>query len=168
MMRKSVRREDGSSLRNHTKTAFARILTAVDGSKNAGRAAKIAVKLAEQNAADLTVISVVQKPTYLFGPVSGPVPPIGLSDYYNRATKEAEKYVSEIVSLAKGRDLMAKGRVLKATSSVVRSIADYAEDQEADLVVIGTRGLGGFDRLLLGSVSSGVVAHAPCSVLVVR
>jgi nucleotide-binding universal stress UspA family protein len=151
------------------KAAFARILTAVDGSKNARRAAKIAVRLAERNAADLTVISVVQKPSYLLGPVSGaPVPPIGLADYYNSATKEAEKCVNEIVSLAKDQGIVAKGRVLKATSSVVRSITDFAENEESDLIVIGTRGLGGFDRLLLGSVSSAVVTHAPCSVLVVR
>jgi nucleotide-binding universal stress UspA family protein len=144
-------------------------LTAVDGSKKASRAAKIAIKLAQRNAAELTVISLIQKLGYLFGPVSGaPVPPIGSPEYYNRATKQAEKAVNEIVILAKSRGIMAKGRVLKGVSSVVQAIADYARDQEIDLIVIGTRGLGGFDRLLLGSVSSGVVAHAPCSVLVVR
>lgn len=152
-----------------SKAAFGRILTAVDGSKKAARAAKVAIKLAERNSAELIVIGVVQRPSYLFGAVSGaPVPPIDSADYYNHATKQAEKSVNEIVSLAKGRGVVAKGRVLKGTASVVQTITDYAKDEESDLIVIGTRGLGGFDRLLLGSVSSGVVTHAPCSVLVVR
>ena len=45
----------------------------------------------------------------------------------------------------------------------------YAEVAEKiDLIVMGTRGMGGFKKMLLGSVSSGVVTHAQCTVLVVR
>lgn len=47
-------------------------------------------------------------------------------------------------------------------------IIAVAEDREADLIVTGTRGLGGIDRLLLGSVARNVLTHARCSVLVVR
>lgn len=49
-----------------------------------------------------------------------------------------------------------------------REIIAAAEDRDADLIVTGTRGLGGIDRLLLGSVARNVVTHARCSVLVVR
>jgi nucleotide-binding universal stress UspA family protein len=150
-------------------SSFVKILVAVDGSKNARRAAKSAVTLAERNAAELVVISVVPRPSYLFAPVSGVgVPPMDLGDYYNYASRDAEAWVNEVVSLAKARSVTAKGHVLKASLSIVKSITDCAEDEEADLIVLGTRGLGGFNRLLLGSVSSGVVAHAGCSVLVVR
>jgi nucleotide-binding universal stress UspA family protein len=149
--------------------AFEKILVAVDGSKKANRAAKIAIKLAERNAAELIVISVIPRPSYLFAPVSGAgIPPMGLGDYYTYARKDAEKWVNEVISLAKARRVVARGRVLKASPSVVQSITDYVHDQEVDLIVLGTRGLGGFNRLLLGSVSSGVVTHANCSVLVVR
>ncbi len=161
--------ETSRNMRTSGGAAFAKILAAVDGSKNADRAAKIAVKLAKRNAAELTVISVVSRPSYLFAPVSGAgVPPMGLGDYYNYASRDAEAWVNEAVFSAKARGVAAKGRVLKAGSSVVKSITDYAQEQEVDLIVLGTRGLGGFNRLLLGSVSSGVVAHAGCSVLVVR
>ena len=147
---------------------FAKILVAVDGSKNAHRAAKIAVKLSVRNGAELLVISVVPRPSYLFAPVSGAgVPPMGLGDYYTYATNDAVKWVNETISLAKDRGVVARGRVLKS-ASVVRSITDYAEDEKVDLIVLGTRGMGGFNRLLLGSVSNGVVIHAHCAVLVVR
>jgi nucleotide-binding universal stress UspA family protein len=49
-----------------------------------------------------------------------------------------------------------------------REIIAVAEDRDADLIVTGTRGLGGIDRLLLGSVARNVLTHARCSVLVVR
>jgi nucleotide-binding universal stress UspA family protein len=166
---KPVAREASRNLRTARGSSFAKILVAVDGSKNAGRAAKYAVTLAERNGAELVVVSVVPRPSYLFAPVSGVgVPPMGLGDYYNYASRDAESWVSEVISSAKARGVAAKGHVLKASLSIVKSITDCAKDEEIDLIVLGTRGLGGFNRLLLGSVSSGVVAHAGCSVLVVR
>jgi nucleotide-binding universal stress UspA family protein len=50
----------------------------------------------------------------------------------------------------------------------VDTILHVAKDRGADLIVLGSRGLGGFKRLLLGSVSNGVLHHAPCPVLIVR
>jgi nucleotide-binding universal stress UspA family protein len=163
-----MERETKRDMRISAGPAFAKVLVAVDGSKNSDRASKIAVRLAERNIAELLVICVVPRPSYLFAPVSGAgVPPMRLGDYYTYATKDAEKWVNETISLAKGRGVVARGRVLKS-ASVIQSITNYAQDQKVDLIVLGTRGLGGFDRLLLGSVSNGVVTHARCSVLVVR
>ena len=51
---------------------------------------------------------------------------------------------------------------------MVEEILGVAEKEKIDLIVIGTRGLGGFRKLLQGSVSSGVMTHAKCNVLVVR
>ena len=51
---------------------------------------------------------------------------------------------------------------------VVDKIIRQAQNQEIDLIVIGTRGLGAVKRTLLGSVSQGVIAHAPCAVSLVR
>ncbi|HKM76807.1 MAG TPA: universal stress protein [Candidatus Bathyarchaeia archaeon] len=45
---------------------------------------------------------------------------------------------------------------------------DYAAGAGVDLIVVGTRGLGGFKKLVMGSVSTAIVNHASCSVLVVR
>jgi nucleotide-binding universal stress UspA family protein len=51
---------------------------------------------------------------------------------------------------------------------VVAAIVEYAEDKNIDLIVVGSRGMSGFKKLLLGSVASGVVTYAHCPVLVVK
>jgi nucleotide-binding universal stress UspA family protein len=53
-------------------------------------------------------------------------------------------------------------------ASIADTIVNYAESKNVDLIVMGTKGRTGIKRFLLGSVASGVVAHAKCSVLVVR
>ena len=90
-----------------------------------------------------------------------------LSDYHIVMSKESEKWVNDIVGMAKSHGVDAKGYVRKS-DSVVRSITEFAAQLGADLIVLGTRGRSRFKTLLLGSVSKGVVLQAPCSVLVVR
>ena len=150
---------------------FRRILVTVDGSENSKRAARIAVELAEKFGAKLVVLHVVPKLTYDFTPRSltrAAVPPTGYGQLYAEALKEAEKYVDDILSEAHAKGIVAKGDVLEDRPSIVETIVDYSKSEEADLIVTGTRGQGGFKKLLIGSVSSGVVAHAECPVLIVR
>jgi len=52
--------------------------------------------------------------------------------------------------------------------SIVGAIVEYAERENIDLLVIGSRGLTGFKKLLIGSVASGVVTYAHCPVMVVK
>ena len=148
---------------------FKRVLVAIDGSKSALRAIEVAAKLAKRNGAELLVVCVIPRPTYVFSSGhGGGAPPINLGQYYMYAHQEAEKWLNDAVSLAKDQDIEARGRVLKNAPSVVQAIADYADDQGVDLIVVGRRGVSGLRRLLIGSVSSGVVSHARSSVLVVK
>ena len=55
-----------------------------------------------------------------------------------------------------------------AEESIVSEIIEYAERENIDLIIMGTRGRTGFKKLLLGSVASGVVNFAHCPVLVIR
>jgi nucleotide-binding universal stress UspA family protein len=50
----------------------------------------------------------------------------------------------------------------------VKSIVEYAEEHKIDLIVIGTKGLSGIKKMLLGSTASGVVTYAHCPVIVVK
>jgi nucleotide-binding universal stress UspA family protein len=61
-----------------------------------------------------------------------------------------------------------KTQVVVSPLSITGSIAQYAERENIDLIVVGTRGRSSFKRLLLGSTASGIVTHAHCPVMVVR
>jgi len=145
---------------------FKTILVPVDGSDSAERAARIAMDLAKEYGAGVIVLSVVASPGFsLTGPAGAPA---DLTEYYKLGTAEASKAAESAVKLATSMGLVAKGEVVEPVSSTVGAIVEFAEEEKVDLIVMGTRGLGGFKKLLLGSVSTGVVSHAHCPVLVVR
>ena len=155
---------------------FQRILVAVDGSESSGRASQVALELAEKFKAELIVIHAVISPIDPYrsalasmGSMVPPTPSQAEIDaYYAHARRAALGIVGETASEAKKRGIIVKPEIPEATSSAVETIINHATKENADLIVIGSRGLGGFKKLLLGSVSSGVVTHAPCPVLVVR
>ncbi len=156
------------SMRAWKANIFNRILVAVDGSNSARKAAVLAVRLAKRNASELIVTAIAPRPRYVSASssmVGGP--PIILTDYYTILSKDSERWVNDIVGMAKSHGVDAKGYVRKS-DMVVRSITEFAAQLGADLIVLGTRGRSRFKTLLLGSVSKGVVLQAPCSVLVVR
>jgi len=146
-----------------TTSHFKKVLVAVDGSENSRTAARTAVSLSKPCDAELIVLHVISRPTY---PIVGDEG-IANTDYYAAARKESKEWIDSAVSLAKSNGVRAVGQVLQS-GSIVKAILDYAAENSVDLIVVGTRGLSDFKRLLIGSVSSGVVNHAQCSVLVVR
>jgi len=74
----------------------------------------------------------------------------------------------KIRRLAQNKSVKISELIIENTHSVIEAIVDLAETRNVDLIVIGTRGQTGFKKLLTGSVSSGVLGLAHCSVLVVR
>jgi nucleotide-binding universal stress UspA family protein len=101
-------------------------------------------------------------------PIERPAVPT-LRRYYQYASKNAEQWIGEVASMARNLGMdPSRTRVLKGTTSIVKAITDYAASEKVDLIIVGRKGAGGFKRLLLGSVSSGIVNHAASSVLVVR
>ncbi len=155
---------------------FNKILVALDGSESSKRAAQAALELAEKLKAELIVLHAIVPPTsYYHSTIASPV---GMSlpapsqheidAYYAYARKVALSVVSDAESKAKKRGISVKTEIPEAVSSVVETIINHASKENVDLITVGTRGLGGFKKMLLGSVSSGIVSHAPCPVLVVR
>ena len=129
----------------------------------------VAIKLAKAFAAELVVVSVAPQilPT-VYSPVGVASPVLDYSAYYDALEKDTKKIVDDGAQKAKEQGVTVRGTALKTVTSVAEAIISNAEKESADLIVVGTRGLGGFKKLVLGSVSSAVVSHATCSVLVVR
>ncbi|MDG6905503.1 MAG: universal stress protein [Nitrososphaerota archaeon] len=145
-----------------------KIIVPVDGSENSSRAADVAIRIAKEQGAALEVLHVVTISGLVSSPVGVGTPSLDLESYYDTSEKEGRKIVDLVVTHAKKAGVEARGEVLRSVSSPAYTITENAKGENADLIVIGTRGLGGFRRLLLGSVSNGVVTHAHCAVLVVR
>lgn len=137
-----------------------RIVVGIDGSDNSRRALQYAFEEARRRDASIEVVHAYQLPIY-WGPpeFSGPLLP---------PTREAvERDARELVDRTIGHappDLQIK-RVV-APGSPAWTLLRIAEG--ADLLIVGSRGRGGFGGLLLGSTSHQVIAHAPCPVVVVR
>ena len=145
-----------------------RILVAVDGSDNAARAAKAAITLAEKFGAELIIFLAIQTPFYSFAQDGLAIPTDVLKDYVTAAREDAKIIVGKLEQLAGTAHVKAVSVIQENTFSVVEAIVNLAASRNVDLIVIGTRGRTGFKKLLMGSVSSGVMNHAPCPVLVVR
>ncbi len=141
---------------------FKKILVALDGSESSQRAAQAALELAEKLKAELIVLHAISPPTsYYHSTIASPT-----GNAYAR--KVALSVVGDTKSKAERHGIVVKTEIPEAVSSVVETIINHAVKENVDLIVVGTRGLGGFKKMLLGSVSSGTVSHAHCPVLVVR
>ena len=149
------------------RSGFAKILVGYDGSDQSSKALNMAKQISKGNNAELLIMEVVGAPTYYFGDQPG-APQADLSAYYEAAAKDAEKTIEGLVAKAQSEGVRARGGVLNAETSPVNELLECAKQENVDLIVVGTRGMGGFRKMLLGSVSSGLVSHASCSVLVVR
>jgi nucleotide-binding universal stress UspA family protein len=147
-----------------------KILVAIDGSDNARRAEDVAIILSKESKADLVILNVYSVPLYAYSNTSplGGMPPIDIKDMMETTAKQAKKLVEESEQRARGQGAKATAATLQSSSSVVYEIVSYAQNEKVDLIVIGTRGLGGFKKLLLGSVSGGVATHSHCNVLIVK
>jgi len=80
---------------------------------------------------------------------------------------EGEKYLNRVKVKANEKDIHIKTEII-SSKDISGGILDFAEENNIDLIVIGTRGRSGFKKLSLGSVASHVVTYAHCPVLVVK
>jgi nucleotide-binding universal stress UspA family protein len=142
----------------------ARILLATDGSEEAELAALRAVELADATDSELHVVHVGVVPLFL---KSYP----GTLGYEGKLYEQIEEDSRELLRKQSRRVKAAGGTVARThlrMGAVALEIVGLAEELGADLIVMGSRGLGGVRRALMGSVSDSVVRHAHCPVLVVR
>jgi len=139
--------------------ASKKIIVAYDKSPGSEKALELAADLAKAVSADLSVVSVIDSPLVAF-------------ELDNIATqKHALKAEGENTIAAgkkRGEELGVKvtGTVLEGNPA--DALIKYAQKENAYLIVVGSRGLGGFESLLLGSVAQALVTHSDIPVLVAK
>ncbi|WP_010539996.1 universal stress protein [Dietzia alimentaria] len=133
------------------------VIVGVDGSSDSVRALQWAAEYARDNGARIQVLAVFDRPS-LWGP-------LGMAGWEDTTDLEADrrKMLGETVREALGEFAELEERVLAGhpAEALVRA------SEGARLMVVGSRGRGGFAGLLLGSVSQHVIAHSRCPVVVI-
>lgn len=143
---------------------FKKILVAFDGSEYSIRALRAAKILAKAQGSGLRVLYVSLPLIYSHAGRSN----VDIERIGRIEKAEAEVIVKRGDELIREENVDAKVNVVEGVLSAVQATTEYADKESVDLFAVGTRGMSGFKKLFLGSISSGVVAHAPCSVLAVR
>lgn len=141
---------------------------ALDGSKSADRALEFALDLTKKYSAEVTIISVYDAPSVtllapgiVFAPTSTTRYLQELRDFHERVLSEALKKAKNFNSGLKITKKLLQGRPADRIVETAREIG-------CDIIILGSRGLGGIKGFLLGSISSRVADHAPCPVLIVK
>jgi nucleotide-binding universal stress UspA family protein len=153
----SIAAEKGTVASNYRK-----ILVGYDGSENATRAVARAIALATEVGAAIRVVVAVNTILPVYGPGAPYYPP----DYATQVMRDGEKSLEAAVSRVKDARREVSGSVEDGHPAEI--ILDLAESEGADLIVLGRRGISGVERFLMGGVSSSVVSHSKCDVLVVK
>ena len=138
------------------------IMVPYDKSEPANHAFEYALDLAKKYNSTISIVScvVIQVPT---------------DPYFGTAYVETTKLLREdaIGSISKLEPRLRESNISFKTEvleviSITESLISYAESHNVDLIVMGSRGLGGFKKLLLGSVATGVSQHSKCPVLITK
>ena len=148
---------------------FTKILLCTDGSDDSRNAAAAAIEIALKFQSKVTLISAFNPAPALAVPVTGGP---GLVPYIDSAVMQeisenfhaaAERTVIQMLDEKKVPYTLSHG-----FGHPVDVIVNAAHEEQTDLIVMGSRGMGDFKRFLLGSISDGVLHHAHCAVLIVR
>jgi nucleotide-binding universal stress UspA family protein len=144
---------------------FSTIVVGTDGSETAGEAVRQATQLAKELGAKLHIVSAYE-----------PAVTQRLKEEREAIPRDLEWMVSAREDVLGVLDEAAKGvqgegldvETYPREGDPADAILDVAEEQGADLIVVGNKGMTGAKRFLLGSVPNKVSHHAPCSVLIIR
>jgi len=144
------------------------VLIAVDGSQYGEWATEWAAKIPFVRTPKIAAIHVVDTVS-LRAPVMPQPVLIGIEPFIHQELKRLEAHAKKAVTDTKAllSSLKMKGSVILEKGAVAPSILKHAA-KRGGLVIVGSRGLDALDRFMLGSVSTRVTQHAPCSVLVVK
>lgn len=140
---------------------YKKIIVAVDGSEGSDKAFKKAINIANRNNATLVLTHVVDVRTYAT-----------IVEYdkvlVNRAREHGQELLDKYEQMAKEENVANLKVLMKEGIPKVVISKEVVNEENADLIIVGARGLNAVERFLLGSVSENIVRQAECDVLIVR
>lgn len=138
------------------------IVVGVDGSEHAEHAVAAAAAIARPSGARLTFVTVVRPPEGWWGIVGSPPTPSAVSD----AIADAQRDVLE-AALGKVDLEGVEHQLVTAIGDPARELLGACDEEEAGLLIIGKRGAGLLERVMLGSVANRIASHASIPLLIV-
>ena len=144
-------------------TEFKKIMVPIDFSQNAPKVLQTAVEVAEKFDASLSIVFVVQS----FEDYSGFfVPHMPISQFEDEMVQGAEKKMESFLDENLKSNLSYSSTVIKG--DVAEEIIEYAAQNDIAMIVMGTHGYKGLEKVLFGSVAEKVVKTSPCPVLTIN
>jgi nucleotide-binding universal stress UspA family protein len=137
------------------------IVVGTDGSEHAARALEEAIAVAERDQGTLHIVTAFPDPAIIRERITSSAKTVSIN-----VSEVADSVLVRAAERAQARGVKAETYVRELDPA--EAILELASEQNADLIVVGSRGLSGVKRFLLGSVSSKVSEHASCSVMIVR
>jgi len=138
------------------------VIIATDGSETANEAADFGIEMIGCSGAKVYAVYVIDTTPYR----SVPLDKIWSDKVLEEFEKEGREATSYIEKIGKAAGVEVESRVLKGHPA--EKIVTFAEDNNIDMIIMGSLGKSGYERVLLGSVSEKVIRHAKIPVLIVR
>ncbi|MGH2348149.1 MAG: universal stress protein [bacterium] len=149
---------------------FTHIVLGVDGSEASEKAVGMAAELASKLGSEVTVVHAVADPMMIMPPVAPTeammTPPLLAEEALEDLEKAGREILARTSERLKNAGVACSTRLERGYAG--NQVVQIARSSGADLIILGSRGHGKLEELLLGSVSDAVVREAPCSVLIVR
>jgi nucleotide-binding universal stress UspA family protein len=140
---------------------YRNIVIATDGSENTQKAVSYGIEIAKLSGATVHALYVVDTTSFSSIPMDA-----GWEAMYDTLREEGEKAISEVKERGKVSGIEVREVLLEGHPS--NEIINFAENNNVDLIVVGTLGKTGLDKFLMGSVAEKVVRGSKVPVLVVR
>ena len=148
---------------------ISKIMVGIDGSEESVNAADYAIAIAKRHNAELIAVNVLTSDIgYAYSSPGVESPPLTIREIILLAEDEVKKWLDDIKEKADKSGIQFRSEIIMAKRSATSTMLDYAEEQNINLIVVGTRGRSEIKKMLLGSIASGLVTYASCPVLVVK
>ena len=141
---------------------FKNILVPYDATSFSNRAFRKALDIAKKDGSKITIFTVVGGEYSAIRGFSKINPQV-----IKKQQRAAKKFIYNLESAAKSSNVPVSVKIKQGTT-IVKEIINFAKSKKLDLIVIGSHGRTGLNKLILGSVANGVAQQAKCSVMVVK